>query len=118
MHDWLAVLDDIGNDDPINRTLLLAVLRGALLHLLATGDVDRTTAAVRASPTQRPLASSQRLPASHRADQTTGGVTDRRNLRLLGLLVTGPIAPQGDPLAGRRVGRLLGLRVSVAVPIW
>ena len=30
------------------RTLLLAVLRGALLDLLATGDVERTTAAVNA----------------------------------------------------------------------
>jgi AcrR family transcriptional regulator len=29
------------------RTLVLAVLRGALLDLLATGDVERTTAAVR-----------------------------------------------------------------------
>jgi AcrR family transcriptional regulator len=29
------------------RTLVLAVLRGALLDLLATGDADRTTAAVR-----------------------------------------------------------------------
>lgn len=28
------------------RTLTLGVLRGALLDLLATGDVDRTTAAV------------------------------------------------------------------------
>lgn len=28
------------------RTLTLAVLRGALLDLLATGDVDRTTTAV------------------------------------------------------------------------
>jgi len=28
------------------RTLVLAVLRGALLDLLATGDVARTTAAV------------------------------------------------------------------------
>jgi hypothetical protein len=28
------------------RTLLLAVLRGALLDLIATGDIDRVTAAV------------------------------------------------------------------------
>jgi AcrR family transcriptional regulator len=33
------------------RTIVLAVLRGALLDLLATGDVDRTTAAVSASLT-------------------------------------------------------------------
>ena len=28
------------------RTLILAILRGALLDLLATGDLERTTAAV------------------------------------------------------------------------
>ena len=33
-------------DDDADRTLLLAVLRGCLLDLLATGDVDRTSAAV------------------------------------------------------------------------
>jgi len=32
----------------VERTLLLAVLRGALLDLLATGDTERTTAAVNA----------------------------------------------------------------------
>ena len=51
--DWLSVLADA--QAPIRRrtrvglverTLALAVLRGALLDLLATGDVDRTTAAV------------------------------------------------------------------------
>jgi AcrR family transcriptional regulator len=48
VHDWLAVLDDVAGDDgdATDRTLLLAVLRGALLDLLATGDVDRVTAAV------------------------------------------------------------------------
>lgn len=44
--DWLAVLDEVGAGDAIDRTLLLAVLRGALLDLLATGDVARTSAAV------------------------------------------------------------------------
>ena len=34
------------NTDSAERTLLLAVLRGALLDLLATGDTDRVTAAV------------------------------------------------------------------------
>lgn len=43
--DWLDVLAPAGDD--ADRTLLLAVLRGALLDLLATGDADRTTAAVR-----------------------------------------------------------------------
>lgn len=42
VRDWLAVLDGPG------ATLSLAVLRGALLDLLATGDVERTTAAVHA----------------------------------------------------------------------
>jgi AcrR family transcriptional regulator len=51
--DWLTLL---GNAQPpelrdtyaglAQRTLVLAVLRGALLDLLATGDVTRTTAAV------------------------------------------------------------------------
>jgi len=50
--DWLKVLADA---QPVRdtacaeteRTLVLAVLRGALLDLLATGDVERTTNAVR-----------------------------------------------------------------------
>ena len=51
--DWLLVLADA--QTPVRRrtrtglaerTLALAVLRGALLDLLATGDVERTTAAV------------------------------------------------------------------------
>ena len=42
--DWLDVLTPAG--DEADRTLLLAVLRGALLDLLATGDAERTTAAV------------------------------------------------------------------------
>jgi AcrR family transcriptional regulator len=53
VNDWLAILS--GAQSPARRrtkaglaerTLALAVLRGALLDLLATGDVDRTTAAV------------------------------------------------------------------------
>ncbi|MGH3358256.1 MAG: TetR family transcriptional regulator [Nocardioidaceae bacterium] len=53
--DWLAVLAAAQHADDrdtaagrAERTALLAVLRGALLDLLATGDVDRTTEAVRA----------------------------------------------------------------------
>ena len=49
MRDWLGVLAVAvaGPDgDAVERTLLLAVLRGALLDLLATDDVDRTTATV------------------------------------------------------------------------
>jgi AcrR family transcriptional regulator len=52
--DWLAVLAAAQpvphRDTPAGlaeRTLALAVLRGALLDLLATGDITRTTAAVR-----------------------------------------------------------------------
>lgn len=54
--DWLAVLagdqpadraaDHGEGSGPMQRTLALAVLRGALLDLLATGDAERTTAAV------------------------------------------------------------------------
>jgi AcrR family transcriptional regulator len=52
--DWLAVLASCqpdserdGHEGEDRRTLALAVLRGALLDLLATGDADRVTAAVR-----------------------------------------------------------------------
>jgi len=47
--DWLAVLEQAagaGAAGEIEPTLVLAVLRGALLDLLATGEVERTTAAV------------------------------------------------------------------------
>jgi AcrR family transcriptional regulator len=53
--DWLTLLADAQQPELRNteagraqRTLVLAVLRGALLDLLATGDVARTTAAVHA----------------------------------------------------------------------
>ncbi|MEW2353591.1 TetR/AcrR family transcriptional regulator [Spirillospora sp. NPDC029432] len=53
--DWLALLADAQPAaeratlaGEARRTLVLAVLRGALLDLLATGDRDRTTTAVRA----------------------------------------------------------------------
>ena len=53
--DWLAMLAGAQpsgrrrtKTGAAERTLALAVLRGALLDLLATGDVDRTTAAVMA----------------------------------------------------------------------
>lgn len=45
--DWLELLAARQlRDDVDERTLLLAVLRGALLDLLATGDVERVTRAV------------------------------------------------------------------------
>jgi AcrR family transcriptional regulator len=54
VRDWLAVLASCQpppeRDSPAGearRTLVLAVLRGALLDLLATGDEERVTAAVR-----------------------------------------------------------------------
>jgi hypothetical protein len=52
--EWLDVLAAAqpasirdGAEGRAQRTRVLAVLRGALLDLLATGDVDRTTRAVR-----------------------------------------------------------------------
>ena len=54
VRDWLDLLAAAQPDDgrppaqaEAERTLVLAVLRGALLDLLATGDAERTTAAVR-----------------------------------------------------------------------
>jgi AcrR family transcriptional regulator len=48
VEDWLDVLAEVLGPaaGPAHRTAVLAVLRGALLDLLATGDVARTTAAV------------------------------------------------------------------------
>lgn len=53
VEDWLDLLADAQSPEVrdtgagrTRRTQVLAVLRGALLDLLATGDVDRTTAAV------------------------------------------------------------------------
>ena len=53
VHDWLAVLaacqpaeERDGPDGAARRTLALAVLRGALLDLLATADQERVSAAV------------------------------------------------------------------------
>jgi AcrR family transcriptional regulator len=47
VRDWLRILTDAGLDRT-TATAVLALLRGALLDLLATGDVSRTTRAVRA----------------------------------------------------------------------
>jgi hypothetical protein len=53
VEDWLELLVGAqpasrrsGRAGETERTLVLAVLRGALLDLLATGEADRTTAAV------------------------------------------------------------------------
>ena len=54
VEDWLALLgaaqpaaERVTEAGIAQRTLVLAVLRGALLDLLATGDRDRTTRAVK-----------------------------------------------------------------------
>lgn len=59
VEDWLDVLancqptqDKTSADGIARRTLALAVLRGGLLDLLATGDRDRVTSAVRAQTAQ------------------------------------------------------------------
>lgn len=44
--DWLDVLAAAEPSDPAERTLALAVLRGCLLDLLATGDHNRVAGAV------------------------------------------------------------------------
>jgi AcrR family transcriptional regulator len=53
VREWLVLLEGFQPSSPTGgeealaqRTALLAVLRGAMLDLLATGDLDRTTAAV------------------------------------------------------------------------
>ncbi len=68
VHDWLAVLADAQpaaqrdtQSGLAERTLVLAVLRGALLDLLATGDHDRATSAVHQQ--LRHLTNSTPLPA-------------------------------------------------------
>jgi AcrR family transcriptional regulator len=43
--DWLDLFGEVSRD-PAERTLILALLRGALLDLLATGDLPRIGAAV------------------------------------------------------------------------
>lgn len=61
VEDWLGVLAEAQrpehrhtNDGEQERTRALAVLRGSLLDLLATGDEQRTTAALRAQITAPP----------------------------------------------------------------
>jgi AcrR family transcriptional regulator len=46
VQDWLDLLADVLGPDG-DPTAVLAMLRGALLDVLATGDVERTTTAVR-----------------------------------------------------------------------
>jgi AcrR family transcriptional regulator len=52
VRDWLALLGGLLGGDPaeaeLRATAVLAALRGCLLDLLATGDAERTGAAVRA----------------------------------------------------------------------
>jgi len=64
VEDWLAVLRDAQPaaerdtaEGQARRTAVLAVLRGALLDLLATGDLERTTSAV-----HHHLGTAQKMP--------------------------------------------------------
>ena len=51
VREWLGLLAELGPaDDDADRTLLLAVLRGCLLDLLATGDVAPHRRRCRALP--------------------------------------------------------------------
>jgi AcrR family transcriptional regulator len=72
--DWLAVLADaqpparrVTAAGLAERTLVLAVLRGALLDLLATGDVERTSASVRLQLTTLPQETSYKKPSGGRS---------------------------------------------------
>ena len=67
VQDWQAVLAAAqparrrrSRAGAAERTLVLAVLRGAMLDLLATGDVERTTAAVRRQLASLPPAAAGR----------------------------------------------------------
>jgi AcrR family transcriptional regulator len=71
VEDWLELLSaaqpprerdsDAGR---ARRTFVLALLRGALMDLLATGDRDRTTAAVRQGLRRLAVAATTALPAA------------------------------------------------------
>ena len=70
VEDWMTVLADAQpaadrdtNEAQAQRTLVLAVLRGALLDLLATGDAERTTTAVRQQLTALRSANTPTSPA-------------------------------------------------------
>jgi hypothetical protein len=85
VHDWLDILAAAQPArlrrtarGAAERTLLLAVLRGALLDLLATGDVARTTAAVQAhlshvSATTSVRRNSDATAAAHAGARQTNG---------------------------------------------
>lgn len=90
VRDWLGVLAHAqtaarrrSRVGLAERTLVLAVLRGALLDLLATGDLDRTTAAVHHQlqllPTGegRPRARRGRGGASPGSGEATGAEVGR-----------------------------------------
>jgi AcrR family transcriptional regulator len=72
VEDWLELLGEV-TADAGERTLILAVLRGALLDLLATGDLERVSAAVnrqlalmRGAPWSGARGSKARQPAGQR----------------------------------------------------
>jgi AcrR family transcriptional regulator len=75
--DWLDILAELqpprrrrSRTGAAERTLVLAVLRGALLDLLATSDLDRTTAAV--------TTGLQAVRAASPADRSTWALTRGR----------------------------------------
>jgi AcrR family transcriptional regulator len=72
VEDWLDLLAEV-TADAGERTLILAVLRGALLDLLATGELERVNAAVnrqlalmRGAPWSGAGSSKARQPAGQR----------------------------------------------------
>lgn len=77
VEDWLALLAQAQQPQErhspagkTQRTLLLAVLRGAMLDLLATGDLNRTTSAVQQALDQLPGSTSQPIEESRRCPRT------------------------------------------------
>jgi len=82
VEDWLIVLaeaqpavDRDTADAWAQRTAVLALLRGALLDLLASGDVDRTTAAVHQQLALLRPAGRQAHPPDDAVHTTVGAVT-------------------------------------------
>jgi len=82
VEDWLTVLaeaqpavDRDTADARAQRTAVLALLRGALLDLLASGDVDRTTAAVHQQFALLRPAGRQAHPPDDAVHTTAGAVT-------------------------------------------
>jgi AcrR family transcriptional regulator len=100
VRDWLQMLDAADGRDGHSSTAVLALLRGSMLDLLATGDGERVTAAL-----ERALGVTASRPSSSDtvADTpTTGGrmgyAVDFANVSTVGL----ESSPVSDALAGLR----------------